>query len=92
MAPPTTNPETPASAEEQPPNRPAAPGSGKLMAIIIASLCAWGIFLAVGVYLNFSGEAADRFDFRRPLLVLGCTLAFLTFWLVLLWSKSRRAA
>ncbi|PQO43044.1 hypothetical protein [Blastopirellula marina] len=92
MVPPTTNPETPPAADEQPSRPSPAPGSRKLLAIIIAAFFAWGIFLAVGVYLNVSGEADERFDFRRPLLVLGCTMAFLSFWLLLLWSKSRKAA
>lgn len=61
------------------------------MGLIIAALAAWGIFLAVGVFLNLGGEAADRFDIRRPLLVLGCTVTFLSFWILLLWSKNRKA-
>ncbi|UUO08014.1 hypothetical protein M4951_06775 [Blastopirellula sp. J2-11] len=93
MEPPTTNPD---AQVPPPPDQPArlqtTPGSWKLMGLIIAALVAWGIFLAVGVFLNLGGEAADRFDIRRPLLVLGCTMTFLTFWLVLLWSKSRRTA
>ncbi|TWT39660.1 hypothetical protein [Blastopirellula retiformator] len=76
-------------ASDKPPRLQRAPGSKKLMWIILAALSAWGIFLAVGVFLNFSGEASERFDVRRPLLVLGCTLSFVGVWLLLLWAKRR---
>ncbi|MCC9605388.1 hypothetical protein LOC68_23205 [Blastopirellula sp. JC732] len=88
MEPPTTKEESPANES---PRLQRAPGSKKLMAIIIGALAVWGVFLAVGVFLNFSGEAADRFDLRRPVLVLGCTLGFLGIWLLLLWAKRRTA-
>lgn len=55
----------------------------RLIVLIILGVLAWGVFHAVGAYrLNH--------DVRRPLVVLGCTLAFLGFWLVMLRSRNRR--
>lgn len=53
------------------------------IAIIMLAVLAWGIFHAIGAY---------RFHSYRPLMVIGCSLAFLGFWLLMLRSRSRRLA
>ncbi|MBA4017627.1 MAG: hypothetical protein C0483_10680 [Pirellula sp.] len=55
----------------------------RLIVLIILGVLAWGTFHAVGAYYF-------NHDVRRPLMVLGCTVAFLGFWLVMLRSRSRR--
>ena len=50
---------------------------------IMAAVAAWGAVLALGAWrLNN--------DPRRPLIVFGCVLAFLGFWLVMLALRSAR--
>ena len=55
----------------------------RLIVLIILGVLAWGTFHAVGAYYF-------NHDIRRPLVVLGCTVAFLSFWLLMLRSRSRR--
>lgn len=53
--------------------------------LIAVAVLAWGLFHAVGAYWNN--------DFRNParfVMVLGCTVAFLAFWGVMLWFRQRR--
>ena len=69
-------------------------GPGVIAWLIIALLL-WGIWLAVGTYLyRFNSSEQDPLDtvraWRRGLLVLGCTGAFLTLWLVALAARKRR--
>ncbi len=69
-------------------------GPGVIAWLIIALLL-WGIWLAVGTYLyRFNSAEQDPLDtvraWRRGLLVLGCTGAFLTLWLVALAARKRR--
>jgi len=51
--------------------------------LIMVSVLGWGIFHAVGAYLY-------NHHMGRPLMVVGCVMAFLAFWSVMLWSRSRR--
>ena len=55
----------------------------RLIAWIMGGLVVWGLFHAVGAW-TFNHDA------RRPLVVLGCTAAFLGFWLTLLAARRRR--
>lgn len=53
------------------------------IASIMVAVAAWGGVLALGAWrLNN--------DPRRPLIVFGCVLAFLGFWLVMLALRSAR--
>ncbi len=53
---------------------------------IVLALLAWGVFLAIGVYL------VTR-DPRQPWVVLGCISLFVGGWLMLLrFGRSGRAA
>lgn len=54
------------------------------IAWIMVAVAAWGGVLALGAWrLNN--------DPRRPLIVFGCVLAFLGFWLAMLALRSARA-
>lgn len=52
---------------------------------IMIAVLVWGAILAAGSWtLNH--------DFRRPLVVIGCVLAFLGFWKAMLSTLGRRAS
>lgn len=57
--------------------------------IILTAVAAWGIFLAVGVYLEI-GADHPRHDLRKALIVLATVGGFLVFWGVALAVRSRR--
>ena len=59
------------------------------IALIIGALALWAIYLAIGAYLGQGSEAPQRFDIRRPLIVIACMGAFLLFWAGLLWNRHR---
>ncbi len=54
-----------------------------ILPLIAVSLLAWATYHAIGAYLY-------NYNLARPLMVLGCMLAFLGFWGLMLWSRSRR--
>jgi len=58
------------------------------IAIIMLAVLAWGVFHAVGAF----GYQEATFNWRvaRPLVVIGCSLGFLGFWLLMLQSRRRR--
>ena len=59
------------------------PGAQKIIRWIMVAILAWGVFHAIGAWrLNH--------DPRRLLVVLGCVLAFLGFWLAMLGARARR--
>ncbi len=51
----------------------------------MAALLAWGIYLAVGTFLNHGNLPT-----LRGLIVLACTVAFLGLWGLLMLSRNRR--
>jgi len=51
--------------------------------LIMVGVAAWGLFHAVGAYLY-------NHDMRRFFFVIGCVVAFLGFWGVMLASRKRR--
>ncbi|HJT32106.1 MAG TPA: hypothetical protein VJ783_08685 [Pirellulales bacterium] len=55
----------------------------RLILIIMAAVVAWGGFLALGNYL--AGH-----NWRGPAMVMGCVVAFLVFWGLMLASRRRR--
>jgi hypothetical protein len=57
----------------------------RLPTLIVAGILVWSLFLAVGAYRL---KTIDRW--ARPLMVLGCGLAFVTFWGVALAVRQRR--
>lgn len=58
------------------------------IAIIMLAVLAWGVFHAIGA---FTFKTQDRsWQLARPLMVLGCSLAFLGFWLLMLANRRRR--
>lgn len=54
--------------------------------LIMAGVLAWGVFHAVGAYLNY----AENSNPWRFVVVLGCVLAFLAFWATMLAARSAR--
>ena len=53
------------------------------IALIMLAVLAWGIFHAIGAY-------TFNWNIYRPMMVIGCSLVFLGFWLVMLQSRKRR--
>ena len=71
--------------------------TNRFLWILLGGLLAWGIFLALGtlIYplLVRNSGPTPGFDYgkmapQRALIILGCTLAFATFWGLMLWLKS----
>ncbi len=69
----------------------------RILGLILGGLLVWGIFLAVGTLvfplLVRNSGPIPGFDYgkmaiQRALIILGCTLAFVTFWGLMLWLKS----
>ncbi len=63
--------------------------AGYLLAMVIAALAVWGIYLAIGSYLGLA-DGTRGFDIRRGLIVIACMGGFLLFWGALLWNRQRR--
>jgi len=66
----------------------------KTIKLLFGALLLWGLLLAAGVSLfHYDVERQDMVLQFRPLggvIVLGCVLAFLGFWGLLLWHRRRR--
>lgn len=71
------------------PNSPQVPGPQKqvsqrlLFGVIIGGMLLWGAYLALGAYLYNHNP-------WRPVVVMGCVLAFLGIWMGLVWNRNRR--
>jgi O-antigen/teichoic acid export membrane protein len=52
---------------------------------IVIGLLLWGLALSIGAYV-FRSEH----DYRKPLVIMGCVLFFVSFWSYMLWSRQRR--
>ena len=64
-------------------SRPSATDAERLIRWIMLAIVGWGAIHAVGAW-RFNHDA------RRPLVVLGCVLAFLGFWSLMLAARRRR--
>jgi high-affinity Fe2+/Pb2+ permease len=64
----------------------AEQAQSKTIRWLMLAVLAWGLILALGAYL-FGGNK----PLLRALIIAGCTLAFLTFWLLALASQRRNA-
>ncbi len=53
-----------------------------ILALIMAGVILWGIYVAVGAY---------RYNLNpwRPVIVLACIALFVGTWLALLWNQNR---
>jgi hypothetical protein len=58
-------------------------------AVLAAALVVWAGWFALGAYLEPSADQPHR-DIRKPLIVMACMAAFLAFWGIALWRRSRR--
>ena len=59
------------------------------LAILAAALVVWAGLFALGAYLEL-GADQPRHDLRKPLIIFGSMAAFLVFWGLALWVRSRR--
>jgi membrane protein DedA with SNARE-associated domain len=59
------------------------------IAVLAAALVIWASLFALGAYLE-SGADRPRHDYRKPLIILATMAAFLAFWGIALWRRSRR--
>lgn len=71
------------------------PGKNRFVPLMMAALLAWGLFLAAGTYLyriNQAGAAAEAspLPIYRGLIVLGCTLGFLSLWAIAIALRKQR--
>ena len=55
------------------------------------ALVVWAGLFAAGAYLEMSTDQ-PRHDYRKPLIIMGSMAAFLTFWGLALWLRSRRGS
>ena len=60
-----------------------APPPRLMIGLIMAALLVWATYLAIGAYYY-------NLNPWRPVLVLGCMVVFVGWWLLLLWARSRR--
>jgi len=61
------------------------------LAILAVALILWAALFAAGAYLEI-GADKPRHDIRKPLIILGSMAAFLAFWGLALWLRSRRGS
>jgi hypothetical protein len=59
------------------------------LGVLIGALVLWAGLLGLGAFLEPSADE-PRHDVRKPLIVLAAMAAFLTFWGLALWIRSRR--
>ena len=52
---------------------------------IVIGLFVWGLALSLGAFI-FRNEH----DYRKPLIIMGCVLFFVSFWSFMLWQRQRR--
>jgi hypothetical protein len=67
------------------------PNNGWLPIILLVSaLTVWACLFAAGAYLNL-GADQPRHDIRKPLIILGSMLIFLSLWGLALWLRTLRS-
>lgn len=59
------------------------------LAILAAALLVWAGIFAAGAYLEI-GADRQRHDIRKPLIVMGSMVIFLSLWGLALWKRARR--
>jgi hypothetical protein len=57
--------------------------------MLAVALIVWAGIFALGAYLEW-GADQPRHDLRKPLIIVGTMAAFLAFWGLALWVRSRR--
>ena len=81
-----TNSPDPLPSMNAPPAKPWLP-----LALLAGALVVWAGLFAAGAYLEMSTDQ-PRHDYRKPLIIMGSMAAFLTFWGLALWLRSRRGS
>lgn len=75
--------------KEKPYVSEGSPNSARnVILIIVVCVLAWGLYLAIGAYMNF---APNRNNPWRFVMVMGCVTAFLAFWGLMLANRRRRS-
>jgi membrane protein DedA with SNARE-associated domain len=59
------------------------------LGLLGAALVVWAGLFAAGAYLNLGADRPQH-DLRKPIIILSCMAAFLTFWGAALWLRARR--
>jgi hypothetical protein len=59
------------------------------LGVLAVVLVAWAAMFAAGAYLQL-GADQPKHDLRKPLIIMGCMVVFLTVWGIALWKRSRR--
>jgi membrane protein DedA with SNARE-associated domain len=59
------------------------------LAVLAGALLVWAGLFALGAYLELGADQPHR-DYRKPLIIMGAMLAFLSFWGIALWLRKRR--
>lgn len=59
------------------------------LALLAVALVIWAGIFALGAYLQVSADL-PRHDLRKPLIIMATMAAFLSFWGLALWLRSRR--
>jgi membrane protein DedA with SNARE-associated domain len=61
------------------------------LAALAGALLVWAGLFALGAYLELGTDQPHR-DYRKPLIIMGAMLAFLSFWGIALWLRKRRGS
>lgn len=59
------------------------------LVVLAVALVAWAALFAAGAYFEI-GVDSPRHDLRKPLIIMGAMLTFLSLWGIALWVRSRR--
>jgi len=59
------------------------------LAFLAAALLLWAAIFAAGAYLQLGADQPQH-DLRKPLIIMGCMLAFVASWSLALWFRRRR--
>ena len=59
------------------------------LAVLAGALLIWAGLFALGAYLALGADQPHR-DIRKPLIIMGAMLSFLSFWGLALWLRKRR--
>jgi membrane protein DedA with SNARE-associated domain len=61
------------------------------LVLLAGALVIWAGLFAAGAYLEMGADEPRR-DYRKPLIIMSSMAAFLTFWGLALWLRSRRGS
>lgn len=59
------------------------------LAVLAGALLVWAGLFAAGAYLALGTDQPHR-DIRKPLIIMGFMMTFLSLWGLALWARARR--